>query len=141
MRENQIAGPVFISIGDPEKISLFLEKNPNVPRNMLLVDGYDFAAYNAMGYGKLLEDKSKTILGGASLKLPQFGFGKWKDYISTVTKLAPIPKGSKATTFPEGVLRLGGTLALNGNRIVYSYEDGVPGDHPNPIDVIRSLSK
>lgn len=106
---------------------------------MILVDGYDFAAYNAMGYGKLLEDKTKTVQGSASMKMPQFGFGRWRDYLSTVTKLAPIPKGAKATTFPDGVLRLGGTIALDGNRILYSYEDGVPGDHPNPADVIRTI--
>ncbi len=139
LHKNQIIGPIFISIGDAEMISYFLEKNPKVPRNMMLVDDYNFTAYNSMGYGKLLEDKQKSLLGSASMKLPRFGFSKWKDYLSLVTKLTPIPKGSKSLSVPQGVLRLGGTVGLNGNRIVYSYEDGVPGDHPKPLDVIRSL--
>lgn len=42
---------------------------------------------------------------------------------------------------PEGVLRLGGTIALSGNSIIYVYEDGVPGDYPDPKDVIKSFTK
>lgn len=138
LRENQIAGPVFISIGDREKVNLFLEKNPKVPRSYLLVDDYEFGAYNAIGYGKLMENQAKTIEGSKTMKMPKFGLGRWKDYLTSVGKLSPIPPGSP-TSFPEGVLRLGGTLALNQDKIVYSYEDGVPGDHPNPVDVIKSL--
>ncbi len=41
---------------------------------------------------------------------------------------------------PEGVLRLGGTIAISGDRIIYVYEDGVPGDYPDPADVIKSFS-
>ena len=105
------------------------------------MDGYDFAAYNAMGYGKLMENQSKTIAGSKRMKMPtSFGFGRWKDYLFNVGKLAPVPPGEK-TSFPEGVLRLGGTLALNQNDILYSYEDGVPGDHPDPQEVIHVFLK
>ena len=40
---------------------------------------------------------------------------------------------------PEGVTRLGGTFAIKDNDILYGYEDGVPGDHPDPDEVLRSL--
>lgn len=109
-----------------------------MPRKYFLVDGYDFEVYNAMGYGRLMENQAATIKGSQSMKMPKFGFGRWKDYLTTVGRLSPIPPG-QATSFPEGVTRLGGTLALNKDKIVCSYEDGVPGDHPEPVDVIKSL--
>lgn len=49
-------------------------------------------------------------------------------------------KGMKLGEVPEGVLRLGGTIALSGDRIIYAYEDGVPGDYPDPIEVINKFS-
>jgi len=38
-------------------------------------------------------------------------------------------------------IKKGGTFAINKKSIVYVYEDGVPGDHPSPIDVIASFEK
>jgi len=127
----------FISIGDPEKLSLFLESNPLADPSLFLVEGYGFDAYKAMGFGNLLEDKDATQDGAKKLKPPKFGFAKWRKYLSTVGRLSPIPKGSRA--FPEGVLRLGGTVGVSGDDVVYLYADGVPGDYPSPGDVLDSL--
>jgi hypothetical protein len=137
MRKKGISGPCFISIGDAEKIKLFLENNPKVPRELMLVDGYNFDAYNAMGYGRIAENKDLAIKGTMNMKAPSMDFGKWFKYLSTVAKLAPVPEGS--ISFPEGVTRLGGTLAVNGEEILYSYEDGVPGDHPQPSEVLSAF--
>ena len=49
------------------------------------------------------------------------------------------PGSNKALRFgelPEGVLRLGGTFALDRDIVLYSYEEGVPGDTPNVDNVI-----
>jgi hypothetical protein len=40
---------------------------------------------------------------------------------------------------PQGVLRLGGTFAVDGGAVLFAHSDGVPGDHPNVADVIDAL--
>ena len=50
--------------------------------------------------------------------------------------MAPIPKDMKFGEIPEGVLRLGGTVGIVGETIKFFYEDGVPGDYPEPKDVL-----
>ena len=63
----------------------------------------------------------------------------WWKYVTTVGKMSPIPKDMKFGEVPEGVLRLGGTIGLKADKVVYSYEDGVPGDYPAPKDVLESI--
>jgi hypothetical protein len=112
----------FISIGDAEKLSLFLENNPKADPSLFLVEGYSFDAYKAMGFGKLLDDREATKTGAKNLKPPKFGFAKWRSYLSTVGRLSPIPKGSLGSRqFPEGVTRLGGTIGVSGEDVVYLY--------------------
>ena len=41
-----IKGPCFISIGDAGQLSLFFEKNPELDKSLMLVDGLSFDAYN-----------------------------------------------------------------------------------------------
>mmetsp|Transcript_27270 Transcript_27270/g.38771 ORF Transcript_27270/g.38771 Transcript_27270/m.38771 type:complete len:140 (-) Transcript_27270:48-467(-) len=135
-----IAGPVFISIGDEEKLSTFLESNPKAPKDLFLVDNYEFGAYKAAGFGKIAENAELSIKGTKKMKPPNFGFQKWIAYLKSVASLAPIPKGMKLGEVPEGVLRLGGTITISGDRIIYAYEDGVPGDYPDPAEVIKSFS-
>lgn len=139
MRKIGVKGPVFISIGDKEKLNLFLEKTPKLPKDSLLVDDYSFSAYQTVGYGKIAENPENALKGTKNMQIPKFGFGRWKDYLTSAGKLAPIPAGLKFGQVPEGVLRLGGTLALQKNRILYSYEDGVPGDYPKPEDVLKAF--
>ena len=167
LRKMNIAGPVFISIGDEEKLSTFLASNPTAPKDLFLVDNYEFGAYKAAGFGKIAENAELSIKGTKRMKPPNFGFQRWIAYLKSVASLSPIPKGEtmyhivampfifiyfiylttrtyieglKFGEVPEGVLRLGGTIALNGDRIIYVYEDGVPGDYPDPSDVIKSFS-
>ena len=42
MVNGDVSGPFFISIGDEEKLSAFLEKNPSIPREQAFVDDYTF---------------------------------------------------------------------------------------------------
>jgi hypothetical protein len=132
-----VAGPVFVSIGDIQKLEVFFEKNPRLPREQLLLD-IDLRAYKTMGYGQIMQDMTKTAQGAKNIKMPKFGFKRWSDYLTSAGKL--VPKDEKGVQL-QGVLQLGGTLAIDGSRILFSYEDAVPGDHPAPDEVLRVFSK
>ena len=137
LQKSGVIGPLFISIGDPEgeKLSLFLEKNPRVPRDLILTDDYSFSAYDTVGLKKIGEDTN--AMKNAKMIKPE-GIN-WLSYISSVGKLAPIPKGLKFGEVPQGVLYLGGTLGLQGEKVIYSFADGVPGAHPEPAEVVKAF--
>lgn len=135
-----IAGPIFLSIGDEEKLSVFLEKNPQVDPSQAFVDDYSFGAYKAAGFGKFDDvDKETSKAAMKNMNAPMLGWkGSW-DYLSVAGKVSPIPKDQKVEGIPEGVLRLGGTFVVSGNEIVYRWSDRLPGDHPD-IDGILSVA-
>lgn len=140
MRETGVAGPVFISIGDAEKLNLFLELNPNAPKEQFLVDGYEFDAYKSIGFGVIGGDPKMALKGTRRIKFPKFSFATLRKYLKNVMRLSPIKPGARGRErFPEGVTRLGGTVAVDGEDIKYVYEDGVPGDYPSPVEVLNSL--
>lgn len=93
LRKKNIAGPVFISIGDQQKLQIFLENNPKAPKELFLVDDYEFGAYKAAGFGKIGESAELSIKGTKMMKPPGFGLQKWIAYLKNVASLAPIPKG------------------------------------------------
>lgn len=93
----------------------------------MLVDDYSFGAFNGVGFGKIGEDAKLAIKGTKNMKAPALTAGRFFSYFKSVGKLAPNT---------EGVLRLGGTFGINGKEVVYLYEDGVPGDHPIPSEVL-----
>lgn len=130
-----VRGPLFISIGDEEKLNVFLDKNPYIPRDQAFVDGYDFNAYTSAGFGRLDEvdkEEAKKVKLGA----PDIGISGWLNYFGTVIKLSPIPPDMKFGEIPEGVLRLGGTYVIRDDQIVYRWSDRLPGDHPNIEEVM-----
>lgn len=138
---SSIAGPIFISIGDAEKLNVFLDKNPHVPRDQALVDNYSFGAYKAAGFGRFDEqddDLAKEAL--KNMEAPALGLkGAW-NYATSVMKVSPIPKDLKFGDIPEGVLRLGGTFVVDGDEILYRWSDRLPGDHPD-INKVWSVAK
>lgn len=132
-----VNGPVFVSIGDSEKLNIFLSQNPNVRREDFFVDNYSFDAYRAVGYTKKFAESN---LGEVTkVEPPDLSPGQWMSYLGNAGKVQPFPNGQELQ-FPEGVLRLGGTMVVNGNDIVYQWNDLVPGDHPN-IDYVMSVAK
>ena len=133
-------GPIFVSIGDAEKLSKFLELNPFIPRDKAFVDDMkDFKAYEAVGFGRF-DETDKEELKSLALSAPDLGgFGGWWKYMSNVMSLSPVPKDMKFGEIPEGVLRLGGTFVVEGQDIIYQWNDKIPGDHPNPEDVLKVL--
>jgi hypothetical protein len=138
MADSDISGPFFISIGDEEKLSIFLEKNPEVPRENAFVDDYSFGAYEAAGFGKF-DDTPKEVAKEAmsNMKAPDLGAKGWWNYATSVGKVSPIPKDMKFGDIPEGVLRLGGTFVVDRNDILYRWSDRVPGDHPDIENVLQ----
>ena len=105
----------------------------------MLVDGYDFAAYESAGFGRFDEvdpDVAKQVAG--QLGAPEMGGWKgWLNYFSIVSKVSPIPSDMKFGQVPEGVLRVGGTFVVKGNEIVYRWSDVLPGNHPNVTEVAQ----
>lgn len=130
-----MAGPIFISIGDAEKLNKFLELNPQVPREKSFVDdSSDFTAYQSAGFGKIGETEVKKV----EMAKPELTGQQWFTYARNVMALSPVPKDLKFGEFPEGVLRLGGTFVLDGDKVIYAWADPIPGQHPAVEDVIAA---
>jgi len=139
---NNVLGPIFVSIGDTEKLNTFLEKNPNItPENMFVDASSTFDAYESQsGFTKKFTDTSPEDAKKVKLNPPSLSFKEWITYFTTVGKVSPIPKDMKfGSGVPEGVLKLGGTFVVKGNDILYQWNDRLPGDHPD-IDEVLSLA-
>jgi hypothetical protein len=105
----------------------------------MLVDGYEFKAYSAAGFGKF-GDTSAEDVKGMKMTAPKLGgFGGWWKYMSNVMKISPVEAGKPGV--PEGVLRLGGTFVVKGDNVVYQWKDRVPGDHPDLEQVMGYVEK
>lgn len=132
-------GPLFVSIGDSKKLDKFLELNPLIPRRQAFVDDYEFGAYGAAGLGKM--EMGQDVPEGIADKMsaPDLGgIGGWWNYLSNVMDLSPIPEG-KAMEFPEGVKMLGGTFVVDGDEVVFTYKDPVPGVTPDTDAILAAI--
>jgi hypothetical protein len=142
MRKSGVAGPIFISIGDTDKLRLFLAQNPDADPAQFLTDDYTMGAYEAVGFGKILDDRGATRRGALRIRRPRFGLKTWRSFLKNAARLMPIPGGSlRKGRFPSAVNQLGGTIGMSKNDVVYMYADGVPGDHPLPSAVLDQLDK
>ena len=139
MKASGIQGPAFITIGEADQLKIFLENNPKVPKELIFVDETSLQAYNAMGLGQIFENKEKTAKGGLKFKPPRLGgFGEWKKYLLNVGRVTP--RGSTNQEIIKKVSKLGATYGVSGDKIVYTYEEGVPGDNPD-INAVLSAVK
>lgn len=130
----------FISVAPREsaveKMNKFLNLNPLIPRASLFVDvDENFKAYEAAGFGRIGDDPNVKV----DLKVPQLNGSAWWKYLLNVASLSPVPENLKFGEIPQGVLRLGGTFALESDAVVYAHADQFPGDHPAVADVLRAL--
>jgi len=135
MEDLGIDRPVFVSIGDAEKLNTFLSANEWMPRDQMFVDDYNFDAYRAAGFGRF-DQLDKESAKNVKLTAPDLGWKAWLTYFSTVSKVSPIPKDQKFGEIPEGVLWVGGTFVLDSGEVLYQWNDRVPGNHPDVDDVI-----
>ena len=133
-----VGGPIFISIGDADKLNTFVDANADwMPRERMFVDDYNFDAYKSAGFGRF-DQVDKEAVKNIKLTAPNLGgFGDWIKYFSIVGKVSPIPKELKFGDTPEGVLWTGGTFVIQGNNVLYQWTDTVPGNHPIIDDVVQ----
>jgi len=139
LNTNNVLGPYFVSIGDTEKLRVFLEKNPKISRNNMFVDSSStFDAYTAQtGFISKFTDTSAEDAKKVKMNPPSLNFKEWITYFTTVGKVSPIPKELKfGSGVPEGVLKLGGTFVVKGNNVLYQWNDRLPGDHPDIKEVL-----
>jgi hypothetical protein len=134
-----VAGPLFISVGRPEQLQQFLDVNPELQDAKALIDdSADFAGYKAAGFNVLLGEK--TLETPPDFKPPKaMGIGKWMAYMRNVASLSPVPKDMKFGEFPDGVRVLGGTYAIDGDEVLFSHMDEVPGATPEISAVLKSV--
>jgi len=140
MQAAGVSGPLLVSVGRADQLAKFLELNPELAGLPAAVDDTpEFKAYRAAGLGLLGDVKLEEP---PDFKPPRtMGPGKWMKYMANTVTLAPIPKGVefKFGDVPEGVRVLGGTYALDGEAVVFSHQDAVPGATPAISDVMASV--
>lgn len=130
-------GPLFVSIGDETKLNTFLDLNPHVPRDSIFVDDLSMGAYEALGFGTM-DDAIKNPPKDLKLKAPAIGgLGPWMSYLGHVMDLSPVD--TKTKNF-EGVKRLGGTFVVDGDDIIYQWNDRLPGDTPDLNQVMKYVA-
>ena len=131
MKAAGVGGPLLVSVGRADQLAKFLELNPELAGMAAAVDDTKtFEAYRAAGLGMLGDTKLETP---PDFKPPtSMGPGKWFKYMANTVGLAPIPKDAdfKFGDVPEGVRVLGGTYVLDGDEVVFSHQDAVPGATP-----------
>lgn len=132
-----------------DQLETFLQENPNIPRDSILVDDYNHVSYKeTMGFGRFdqITDWNQLFkeMNWAKLVVPlfrQLGIPTLVTYLKNVYRLAPIADGQRLdwTDLPEGGLRNGGTIvvASEDDQILYRWNDKLPGDVPAPSDVYR----
>lgn len=133
-------GPVFISIGTPEKLETFLELNPSVPRSSILIDDYNHGLYKNLGFSRFDEvsiDQASEISGKKLLRFFNLGAGNLWNYATRALEMAPLEGSVNWTDLPEGGLRNGGTLVVKGDNFIYQWSDTIPSGVPDISDVIN----
>lgn len=132
-----IVGPIFISIGSPAKLEKFLELNPTVPRDDILVDDYDHKLYKKLGFSRF-DELNKDEASEINFKklIPNLGIVSLFSYATRFIDMVPTEGDLNWKELPEGGLRNGGTLVVKGDNVIYQWSDKVPSDVPNIADVV-----
>ena len=133
-----VVGPIFISIGSPEKLETFLQLNPTVPRNNILVDDYDHKLYKQLGFSRFDELKNDQA-GDIKFKklIPNLGIASLFSYATRFIDMVPTEGDLNWRQLPEGGLRNGGTLVVKKDDVIYQWSDKVPSDVPDITDVVN----
>lgn len=118
-----------------------MEKNPNIPKESILVDDYEHLLYKNLGFDRFDENLGQKISKVDKVKLLGFfqhlKLGRLWQYAFNFLDLAPVEDAVNWLDLPEGGLRNGGTLIVKGEGIIYQWSDSIPSDVPDVDDVIR----
>jgi len=136
--------PIFVSIGTSEKLETFLEMNSCVPRDGILVDDYDHTLYKKLEFSRFDEAElvwSDTLKASKLLQFTNIGVANLLNYTTNALRMAPVKGRVDWRSLPEGGLRNGGTLIVNGEDIVYQWSDKIPSDVPNVNDILNMARK
>jgi len=139
MERAEVAGPFFVSMGKPEQLTEFLNKNPTVPRDQAFVDTSEKQdAYAALNFRPDFEGGKELDSNGNTVGLKTLNRVDWMGYLGSVAGLSPKP--AEGEQFPEGVKKQGGTFVLQGrDKIAFASADRIPGDDPAVNVVLRSI--
>lgn len=135
-------GPIFVSVGNAEKLKGFLELNPNIPKDRIFVDRIenDFQGYQSLGFTQFglddIRQHWRTVEFPPRLSSIKQG---WQ-YLTSIPSIGPF-KNNDYSRVPEGGLVMGGTFVLADNAIVYEWRDKLPGDLPEPPSVLTELER
>ena len=138
-----IEGPIFVSIGDPDRLKAFLLNNPEISPNNFFVDGYDFEAYKKAGFGRF-DEKPREITDNVKPKPAELGgIQGWWTFLTNFMQLAPVTPDMKfpENLTPEGLFWVGGTIVIKGDDIVYRWNDRISGDHPEAREIVEIAKK
>lgn len=105
----------------------------------MFIDTPSFDAYKSMNLGKLFKDKEKTLRGSKNFKAPGLSFSEWRNYLSSAGQFVKYTDKSGNTDKDftlEVVTQLGATFAVDGEEVVFAYDEGIPGDDPEPSVVV-----
>ena len=133
LKSNKINGPIFVSIGDEEKLKVFLDNNPLIPSTSIFIDDREREAYKAIGLKGLQQQGALAAIKGTfNIKAPKLNGDEWKKYSQSIQQLTMDPK-DLATIGGQ----LGATICISNNRVVKVFEERVPGDYPKIEDVLK----
>lgn len=138
-----INGPIFVSIGDKDRLNAFLLTNPEIAAENFFVDGYDFEAYKKAGFGRF-DEKPKEITDNVKPKPAKLGgIQGWWTFLTNFMQLAPVTPDMKfpENLTPEGLFWVGGTIVIKGDEIVYRWDDRISGDHPEASEIVEIAKK
>jgi hypothetical protein len=133
-----VVGPIFVSIGDENRLQAFLDKHPDISPSQIAVDGYDFAAYKKAGFGRFDKKPESVTQDVIPKPIKLGGWRGWWTFLSSFMPLAPVTPDMKFPEMltPEGLLWVGGTIVIQGDEIVYRWDDRISGDYPDASKVL-----
>lgn len=94
-------------------------------------------AYKSLGFPSFTELKGADAKG-IKFRSPKLSFSDMWKYMTNVGSISPVDSKSKSY---ESVLKNGGTFVIQGDEVIFQWFDKVPGDYPNPEDVLAIVKQ
>jgi len=123
---------LYVAAGRSDQLRTFTDGVPEL-RGLTLVDPTPkHEAYLQAGFNFLMGEKLPSSSTGFKPPL-SMGPGRWLSWLASTPKLMPINPADSQFRL------LGGTYAIDGNTVLFSRMDNVPGDFPDVDEVLKTL--